>query len=101
IYIAITEKSLKATKGSKKWNIKLDDLEEYNRKKYSRSKSMYKGELKFDNSKGFYSVQDVAKLLNLPEAKIYYSIYMGRLKYEKKGSSYVIYIDDIQKFKET
>src|SRR5215467_9467500 len=65
IYVAIKQKKLKASKDSTRWTIHIDDLEAYRRQKYSRSKSMFNGELLFDNQKGFYSVNQVAKMLNV------------------------------------
>ena len=70
IYVAIKQKKLKATKDSTRWTIHLDDLDEYRKNKYSRTKSMFDGELLFDNRKGYYSVNQAAKLLGarLPAA---------------------------------
>src|SRR5437867_4017297 len=56
IYVAIKQKKLKATKDSTRWTINLDDLDEYRKSKYCRSKSLFQGELLFDNKKGYYSV---------------------------------------------
>ena len=60
IYVAIKQKKLKAKKDATRWTIDLADLELYRNGKYSRTKSMYNGELLFDNHKGFYSVNQVA-----------------------------------------
>ena len=69
IYVAIKQKKLKATKGPTRWTIHLDDLEEYRTNKYSRAKSQFDGELIFDNEKGFYSVKQIADLLEVPPQK--------------------------------
>ena len=53
IYVAIKLNKLKATKETTRWTINLDDLDVYRRQKYSRSKSVFNGELLFDNNKGF------------------------------------------------
>ena len=53
IYVAIKQNKLKASKDSTRWTIDLNDLEEYRRQKYSRAKSMFNGELLFDNKRGF------------------------------------------------
>ena len=45
IYVAIKQKKLKASKDATRWTIHLDDLEEYRKNKYSRTKSIYAGEL--------------------------------------------------------
>src|SRR5579864_6482520 len=95
IYVAIKQKKLKATKDSTRWTIHLDDLEEYRTHKYSRTKSMFDGELLFDNRKGYYSVNQAAKLLNVPAQKIYYATRVGLLKAHRKGAAWVIHTDDI------
>ena len=101
IYVAIETKRLKAHKGSKKWWINLDDLEDYRRNKYSRAKSMFKGNLLFDNEKGLYSISQAAKTLEVPKDRIYYLIYRKKIKFSSKGAAYVLHIDDIQAFKNT
>ena len=100
IYVAIKQKKLKATKDATRWTINLDDLDEYRRNKYSRTKSIFDGELLFDNNKGFYSVNQAAKLLNVPSQKIYYATRVGLLKASRKGAAWVIYIDDIKGYQE-
>ncbi len=100
IYVAIKQKKLKATKDATRWTIHLDDLEEYRRNKYSRTKSMYNGELLFDNRKGFYSVNQAAKFLNVPAQKIYYATRVGLLKASRKGAAWVISIEDIKSYQE-
>lgn len=100
IYVAIKQNKLKATKHTTRWTIDLDDLEEYRRQKYSRSKSMYNGELLFDNKKGYYSVNQAAKLLGVPAQKIYYATRVGLLKAIRKGAAWVIHVDDITNYKE-
>lgn len=100
IYVAIKQKKLKATKDSTRWTIHLDDLDEYRKNKYSRTKSMYGGELLFDNIKGFYSVNQAAKLLGVPAQKIYYATRVGLLKAHRKGAAWVIHSDDIRGYQE-
>jgi excisionase family DNA binding protein len=100
IYVAIKQKKLKATKDSTRWTIHLDDLEEYRKNKYSRTKSMFDGELLFDAQKGFYSVNQAAKMLNVPAQKIYYATRVGLLKASRKGAAWVIHIDDIKGYQE-
>ncbi len=95
IYVAIKQKKLKAMKQTTRWAIHLDDLEEYRAHKYSRTKSMYDGELLFDNNKGFYSVNQAAKMMNVPAQKIYYATRVGLLKAQRKGAAWVIHKDDI------
>ena len=100
IYVAIKQKKLKATKDATRWTIHLDDLDEYRRNKYSRTKSMYNGELLFDNRKGFYSVNQAAKFMNVPAQKIYYATRVGLLKASRKGAAWVISIEDIKSYQE-
>src|SRR5258708_2198758 len=92
IYVAIKQKKLKATKDSTRWTIHLDDLEEYRANKYSRTKSIFDGELLFDNRKGFYSVNQAARYLNVPAQKVYYATRVGLLKAHRKGAAWVIHI---------
>ena len=61
---------------------------------------MYQGELLFDNSKGFYSVNQVAKMLSVPAQKIYYAARSGYLKASRKGAAWVIHENDMKAYKE-
>jgi len=96
IYVAIKQKKLKAYKDTTRWTIDLDDLEAYKRQKYSRSKSLFNGELLFDNKKGFFSVNQVAKMLGVPAQKIYYATRVGLLKATRRGAAWVIHVEDIK-----
>ncbi|WP_316355965.1 helix-turn-helix domain-containing protein [Candidatus Neptunichlamydia sp. REUL1] len=100
IYVAIKQNKLKARKDSTRWTIDLDDLEDYRRNKYSRTKSTFDGELLFDNNKGFYSVNQAAKILGVPAQKIYYATRIGMLKATRKGAAWVIHTDDIKDYQE-
>lgn len=100
IYVAIKQKKLKATKDATRWKIHIDDLEEYRRQKYSRTKSMFGGELLFDNKKGFYSVRQVADILGVPVQKIYYATRIGLLQASRKGAAWVVHIDDVKGYQE-
>ncbi len=100
IYVAIKQKKLRAYKDSTRWTIDLDDLDEYKKQKYSRSKSLYNGELLFDNQKGFYSVNQVAKMLGVPAQKIYYATRIGLLKASRRGAAWVVHTDDVREYQE-
>lgn len=100
IYVAIKQNKLKATKHTTRWTIDLDDLEEYRRQKYSRTKSLFDGELLFDNKKGFFSINQVAKMLGVPTQKIYYATRVGLLKASRKGAAWVIHVDDVRGYQE-
>ena len=100
IYVAIKQRKLKAHKDSTRWTIDLSDLEEYRRNKYSRTKSIFDGELLFDNGKGYYSVNQAAALLGVPAQKIYYATRVGLLKAIRKGAAWVIHMNDIKGYQE-
>ena len=100
IYVAIKMNKLKATKETTRWTIHLDDLEEYRSQKYSRTKSVFDGELLFDNGKGFFSVNQVAEMLSVPAQKIYYATRIGLLKAHRKGAAWVIHADDMKEYQE-
>ncbi len=100
IYVAIKQRKLRASKDATRWTIDLGDLEEYRRKKYSRAKSMFDGELVFDNHKGYFSVNQVAKMLGVPPQKIYYATRIGLLKAVRKGAAWVIHNEDVKNYQE-
>lgn len=100
IYVAIKLNKLKARKETTRWTIHLDDLEAYRKQKYSRSKSTFNGELLFDNGKGYYSVNQVAEMLKVPNQKIYYATRVGHLKAHRKGAAWVVYVEDVKQYQE-
>lgn len=100
IYVAIKLNKLKATKETTRWTISLEDLEDYRRQKYSRTKSVFNGELLFDNCKGYFSVNQVAEMLSVPAQKIYYATRIGLLKAQRKGAAWVIHSDDMKEYQE-
>jgi excisionase family DNA binding protein len=101
IYVAIKLNKLKAKKDTTRWEIDLDDLEEYRRQKYSREKSTDdKGDLIFDKKKGYYSVNQVAAMLQVPPQKIYYATRSGLLKAHRKGAAWVMHEEDVKSYSE-
>lgn len=100
IYVAIKLNKLKASKDTSRWTIHLDDLENYKQQKYSRTKSMFGGELLFDNAKGYHSINQVASMLKVPAQKIYYATRVGLLKAHRKGAAWVIHADDVKEYAE-
>jgi excisionase family DNA binding protein len=98
IYVAIKLNKLKARKETTRWTIHLDDLAAYRSQKYSRSKSMYNGELLFDPDKGYHSVNQAARILSVPAQKIYYATRIGQLKAHRKGAAWVIHKDDLKEY---
>lgn len=99
IYVAIKQNKLKATKKTR-WEIDLKDLEEYRINKYSRTKSIFQGELLFDNTRGYYSVNQVAKMLKVPAQKIYYATRIGLMRGTRKGAAWVIHVDEVNRYRE-
>lgn len=100
IYVAIKLNKLKARKETTRWTIHLDDLEAYRNQKYSRSKSVFGGELLFDNDRGYFSVNQVAEMLKVPNQKIYYATRVGHLKALRKGAAWVIHSEDVKLYQE-
>lgn len=100
IYVAIKQKKLRATKNATRWTIHLNDLNEYRQNKYSRTKSMFNGELLFDSHKGFFSINQVAKMLNIPAQKVYYATRIGLMKAHRKGAAWVVHSDDVKSYQE-
>lgn len=100
IYVAIKLKKLKAKKESTRWTIDKEDLEDYRNSKYSRSKSTFEGELLFDNDKGYYSINQVSRLLEVPAQKIYYATRIGLMKAHRKGAAWVVSKEDVDAYRE-
>ena len=100
IYVAIKQNKLKATKRATRWMINLKDLEDYRRNKYSRAKSTFDGELLYDNEQGYFSVNQVAKMLGVPAQKIYYATRIGLLTATRKGAAWVVHLNEIKNYKE-
>ncbi len=100
IYVAIKQQKLRATKDDTRWTIHLNDLDEYRTNKYSRTKSRFNGELLFDANKGYHSVNQAARMLNVPAQKIYYATRVGLLKASRRGAAWVIHIDDLKGYQE-
>lgn len=100
IYVAIKQNKLKATKKTR-WEIDLQDLEDYRKNKYSRSKSVFDGDLLFNNDKGYFSVNQVARILGVPAQKVYYATRVGLMKATRKGAAWVIHEDQVKEYQNT
>lgn len=98
IYVAIRHKKLRAFKETARWNIHKNDLEDYRELRYSRSQSTFNGDPLYDNSRGFYSVAQTARMLNLSAQCIYQATRKGKLHSSRKGVAWIIHIDDIRQF---
>ena len=103
IYVAIKQGKLKAHKDetTTRWMIDSRELQKYRDEKYSRKKSMFNGELVFDNGKGFYSVNQTAEVLGVPSQKIYYATRVGHLKATRKGAAWVVHTNDLNEYKKS
>jgi excisionase family DNA binding protein len=101
IYVAIKLNKLRATKETSRWMINMEDLNDYRKQKYSRTKSTFQGELLFDNTKGYYSINQVSKMLNVPAQKIYYATRAGYLKAHRRGAAWVVRLEDVKEYQET
>lgn len=99
IYVAIKQNKLRARKDATRWLIHVDDLKQYRDQKYSRSKSTFEGELLFDNSKGYFSVNQAAKMLGVPAQKIYYATRVGLLQATRKGAAWVIHSNNLEEYR--
>ncbi len=100
IYVAIKQNKLQAVKKAQ-WEIDINDLETYRKNRYSRTKSVWNGELVFNNDEGFFSIAQTARMLAVPAQKIYYATRRGYLKAIRKGVSWVIHINDINHYRDT
>jgi hypothetical protein len=99
VYIAIKKEMLKASKEGR-WQISLDDLDEYRKNRWNRVKSIRDGKPLVSAEKGEYLVRQIAEKLGIPEQKIYYAIRCNTLKSKRRGSSYIITIEDALEYKE-
>lgn len=98
ICAAIKSKNLRAIKETTRWAIDSADLIEFNKNKYSREKSQFRGEIIFDKEKGFYSIKQIANLLGLGYQVIYYNIKIGRIDAHQMGSAWVIHVSNAVDF---
>ncbi|MGZ7043559.1 MAG: helix-turn-helix domain-containing protein [Methanobacterium sp.] len=95
---AIRDKRLSASKQNGRWMIEIDHLEYYIKNRWNRNRSLYKGIPLFDKSKGEYSAKEVAKFLNCSIQHVYYACREEKLKTARKGSAWIINIQDIKKY---
>jgi len=45
-------------------------------------------------------VNQVAQMLDVPAQKVYYATRSGKMKAHRKGSAWVIHVDDVKKYSE-
>lgn len=97
---AIRKKKLNGVKNRQgEYLIRRDDIEEYMRSKYDRSHSKFDGKLKFDKEKGEYSLSEGAKYLGVVKNLLYYLARTEKLRYSRKGSSYVVSIEELDRIR--
>ncbi len=96
IFYAIQKGRLKAEKKGKCWTISRQDLNNYRANKYTYDYKKVNNVHLFDAEKGFFSIQQVAKVIGdalsgpYPRGRIYYLIRRNQLDAEKVGKSWVI-----------
>ncbi len=96
IYLAIKHRGLKATKMNGKWNITVDDLNDYRTGKYNRDLRKDNGEYIFDVERGHFSVPQVCKVLSSSLGRIYslqriyYLLRTGQLKGFRRGKAWIV-----------
>jgi len=100
IYLAIRLKKLRAYKYGDRFRIFRVDLDDYDSKRYSREMTTYKGEPIYDDSKGVMSIDKAAKMLGIPTQKVYYAARTGKLKAMRKGSCWVVYVEDLFRYQD-
>lgn len=101
IHAAIKNKRLPATFKTTRWVIHKDDLIEYEKTKYNRSKSLFQGRPLYCPEQGEYSVNQTAELLDTSPQRIYYLIRHGEIKSDRRGSAWIITKAEIDKIYQT
>jgi len=102
VYISIQNKRLEAEKIGRQWFILPENMVKYKKNRYSRTLCRREnGELLFDNSKGQYSIHQLAKICKVSPQRVYYLARRNGLKSERIGAAYVIQVDDMEEIKKT
>jgi excisionase family DNA binding protein len=101
LYVAIKKGRLKAKRKefSQRFELARSDLENYLDKKYDRTDSKFEGKLRWDKKKGEFSVSEAANFLGVPTNLLYYFIRSRKMAYMKKGSSYVLHMEELLRVK--
>lgn len=97
---AIRIKKLKSKKVGGRWEIDIDDLIAFDRNKFNRDLSIYQDQLKFDPEKGELSVKKAAELSGFNEQHLYHAINYEYIPASKKGGSWVIKIEELERYKQ-
>lgn len=93
VYLAIRNQKLKSDKIKNKFYAKFADVENWQKRKYSRDYCTENGERLFDPEKNRWSVKQLSKILEVAEYRIYYLISKGELPFKRVGATYLIEAD--------
>jgi excisionase family DNA binding protein len=99
VQMAIKSKKLKARKEKNYYLIEKEDINDYIYNRFSRDKSYFGGELRYDSDKGEISIKNASKYSGIKGTHLYYAIKQGYLPVKRKGTSYVLYINDVNQYK--
>lgn len=100
IFKAIAGKRLKAHKDGNVWVVTIKDFDEYYKSRYSRKFSTFEGKPRFDKDQGQYSIMEASKIIGCPDQDLYYACRTGKMQSTRKGSSWIIQKDEIDRYKQ-
>ncbi len=104
VFKCISKGIIKGYKINGIWHVDQKEYKEYLNNRFSRERSIFKGEKKFDISKGELSLRNcndyISKQLGfeLPYQRLYYLVHTGQLRAHKKGSSWIIMIEEADRY---
>lgn len=98
IYFAIRCNKIKVYKLNDKYRIFKKDLNDYFSHKYSRDRIVIDGKPLFDEKNGIVSAQRAADILGVPLQKIYHAARTGKIRAERRRSSWIIYVEDLLRY---
>lgn len=98
LYLAIHSKRLNAYKCNDEYKILMHDLDIFDKQRFSRQLTRDKGELIFDESKGYISINRACEILGVPLQKLYYAIRTKKLKAIRKRAAWVIHMQDLLQY---
>jgi excisionase family DNA binding protein len=96
---AIKEKRLSASKVEKRWKITQLELDEFLKRKHDHALTP-RGKILFDKEKCYYSALQASKLIQCDRQYVYYALRKNKVPSHKKGGTWVVHIDDLEKFKQ-
>lgn len=97
---AIAGKRLKAKKDGNIWVVTIKDFDEYYKTRYDRKFSTFEGKPLFDKDQGQYSIIEAAKIIGCCEQDLYYACRVGKMSSTRKGSSWIVQKDEIERYKQ-